>query len=59
MSNRTGDRKTEMRTVVVLVDQWDPVLHESTEDANERRVCNLVRKFFQFRPGGTEVPSVR
>ena len=36
-------------TVVILVDQWDPVLHESAEDADERRVGGLVGEVLQLR----------
>ena len=48
-------QKADIRTVVVLVDQWDPVLHERAEDTNERRMGDLVRNLFQFRSEGTRV----
>ena len=38
------------RTIIILVDQWDPILHEGAEYTDDGRVRNLVGEVLQLRP---------
>lgn len=41
------------RTIIILVDKWNPIFDESAEDPQEGNVDSLVRKAFQPRPRGS------
>ena len=41
-------RKTRIRTIIILVDERDPILHERTKHVQQRHTCGRVRERLQL-----------